>query len=168
MTDLSTLPPLRMLIVEDEALISLLIETIVQELGHEIAASAFSVAGALAALEEREACIDAAMLDINLGGVLAFPVADALAQRGIPFIFLTAYGAHAVSPRFSQVRVIQKPFTEKDLADAMALLQRQRFSQARRQTSVSRPTVSPPSVPPAEARAGRREPPQQAEAQSHP
>jgi CheY-like chemotaxis protein len=118
-------PPLRVLIVEDEMLISLLIEMTVRELGHEPVGCAHSVGDALSILDRQEPEIDAAMLDVNLGGRLVFPVAEALAERKIPFAFLTGYGAHGVPARFSHVRVMQKPFTEEDMADAMSLLQRE-------------------------------------------
>lgn len=117
--------PLRLLIVEDEMLVSLLIEMTVRELGHEPVGCAHSVPDALTILDRQEPEIDAAMLDVNLGGRLVFPVAEALAERKIPFAFLTGYGVHGVPPRFAHVRVMQKPFTENDLADAMCLLQRE-------------------------------------------
>jgi CheY-like chemotaxis protein len=123
------LPPLRLLIVEDEILISLLIETTVRELGHEPVGCASSVPDALSLLDGGEDRIDAAMLDVNLGGLLVFPVAEALAERGIPFAFLTGYGAHGVPKRYSHAKVMQKPFTESDLAEAMARLQRERFAE---------------------------------------
>ena len=126
-----SLPPLRLLIVEDETLISLLIETTVRELGHEAAGCAYSVADALAILDASPHTIDAAMLDVNLGGRLVFPVAEALEERRIPFAFLTGYGAHGVPARYAHARVMQKPFTEDDLADAMTLLQRERYGEVR-------------------------------------
>lgn len=118
-------PPLRVLVVEDEALISLLIESMLNDMGHETVDCAHSVQHALALLEPMTKPIDAAMLDINLGGTLVFPVAEALAARDIPFAFLTGYGANGVPKRFADATVIQKPFTEKDLAYAMDALQKQ-------------------------------------------
>jgi CheY-like chemotaxis protein len=126
------LPPLRLLIVEDEMLISLLIETVVRELGHEPVACAHSVPAALEALSRN--AVDGALLDVNIGGVLVFPVADALKARAIPFVFLTGYRAHAVPPRFSDNAVMQKPFNESDLGEAMTLLQRARFPEGIRAT----------------------------------
>jgi CheY-like chemotaxis protein len=122
------LPPLRLLIVEDESLISMLIEAMVQDLGHQAVGCAYTVPDALTMLDEQEADIDAAMLDVNLGGRLVFPVAEALAERNIPFAFLTGYGAQGVPARFSYARVMQKPITEDEFADVMALLQRERFA----------------------------------------
>jgi CheY-like chemotaxis protein len=119
------LPPLRILLVEDEALISLLIESMLSDLGHVTVDCAHSVQHALSLLDPVTKPFDAAMLDINLGGTLVFPVAEALAARDIPFAFLTGYGANGVPKRFADAAVIQKPFTEKDLAYAMDTLQRQ-------------------------------------------
>jgi CheY-like chemotaxis protein len=62
---------------------------------------------ALAAASEGR--FDAAILDINLAGIPIYPVADALAARQIPFVFLTGYGVDAVDPRFSHIPVLEKP-----------------------------------------------------------
>ncbi len=126
------LPPLRLLIVEDETLISLLIETVVRELGHDPVAAASNIPAALQAVTECD--IDAAVLDVNLGGMLVFPVAEALEARDIPFAFLTGYGAHGIPSRFSYASVTQKPFTEGDLAETMAHLQQACLSQDFRAT----------------------------------
>ena len=123
-------PPLRMLVVEDEALISLLIESMLYDMGCKTVDCAHSVPHALALLDPTTPSIDAAMLDINLGGTLVFPVAEALAARDIPFAFITGYGANGVPKRFAAATVIQKPFTEKDLAYAMDALRRQRSTKA--------------------------------------
>jgi DNA-binding response OmpR family regulator len=118
-----THPPLRLLIVEDEALISMLIENTVRELGHEPAACAYNVRDALNFVDEMpERPIDAAMLDVNLGGSLVFPVAEALSERGVPFAFLTGYGTCCVPVRYSDALVMEKPFSEDDLAFALATL----------------------------------------------
>jgi CheY-like chemotaxis protein len=125
-----SLPPLRLLIVEDETLISLLIETTVRELGHEPVRCAFSVPEALSILDEDgdEPAIDAAMLDVNLGGRLVFPVAEALERRKIPFAFVTGYGAYGVPESYASATVVQKPFTEEDLASVCTSLQRACFA----------------------------------------
>jgi CheY-like chemotaxis protein len=119
----STRSALRLLIVEDEALISMLIEQTVRELGHEPAAFAHSVPSALNLVDAMTPTIDAAMLDVNLGGSLVFPVAEALSERGIPFAFLTGYGAEGVPARYSEAPVMQKPFRDEDLALALDVLQ---------------------------------------------
>ena len=137
--------PLKVLIVEDEALISLLIENTLRELGHEPAACAYTVPHALSLVETMESGIDAAMLDVNLGGSLVFPVAEALSARDIPFAFLTGYGANGVPDRFAHAMVMQKPFTDGDLACALSELQRARSMRAE---SYSRtPTLSAAARP---------------------
>jgi two-component SAPR family response regulator len=62
---------------------------------------------ALAAIEADE--IDAAILDVNLDGEMVYPLADMLTERGVPFIFVTGYGAESIEERFTHIPVIQKP-----------------------------------------------------------
>ncbi len=60
------------------------------------------------------------MLDVNVGGEKVFPVADALAARGVPFLFATGYGTAGVAARYADKRVIAKPFQPQVLEDALA------------------------------------------------
>ena len=53
--------------------------------------------------------IDAAVLDVNLGGELIYPLADVLAADHVPFVFITGYGAEEIEPRYARVPVLQKP-----------------------------------------------------------
>jgi DNA-binding response OmpR family regulator len=122
--------PLRILVVEDEALISLLIESMLCDMGYKAVDCAHSVQQALALINSTNPPIDAAMLDINIGGTPVFPVAEALAERDIPFAFLTGYGGNGLPKHFAGATVIQKPFTEKDLACAIDALHRQRSMKA--------------------------------------
>ncbi len=62
---------------------------------------------AIAALEADE--IDAAILDVNLDGEMVYPLADLLSKRGVPYIFVTGYGAESIDVRFTHIPVIQKP-----------------------------------------------------------
>jgi CheY-like chemotaxis protein len=110
---------LRLLVVEDEARVAMLVEDMLQALGCICVGPAGSVAQALALLE-REA-VDLALLDVNRGGgERSYPVADALAARGLRFIFVTGYGAPGFDRRYDPVRVLQKPFDERELAQAIA------------------------------------------------
>jgi CheY-like chemotaxis protein len=61
--------------------------------------------------------LDAAILDVNLGGESVYPVADMLHARGIPFVFMTGYGSASIDPRFAMVPVLQKPIEAKALED---------------------------------------------------
>ncbi len=105
----------RVLFVEDEAMISMLIEDMLLDLGVEVVGPASKMADALALA--READIEAAILDINLGGQLTYPVAEVLKERGIPVIFATGYQPAHIASRHKNRRVLEKPY------DATALVQ---------------------------------------------
>lgn len=99
----------RVLIVEDEGLVALLIEDLLTDLGCEVVASCDSIRSAMEWLE-RGSAPDGALLDVNLGGELVYPVAEALARLEIPFVFVTGYGAEGIAPPFKGRPTIKKPF----------------------------------------------------------
>lgn len=101
-------------------LVAMNIEDMLLELGHEVAGLASRVAPALALAREAE--FDAAMLDVNLAGETSFAVADALAERRIPFLFATGYGLKGIDPRYRDFPVLQKPFRTHQLREALARL----------------------------------------------
>lgn len=113
-------PPRRVLIVEDELMIFILLEQLLNELGFEGVgpATRFDVALDMAATAQ----FDAAILDVNLDGKNSYPVALVLQQRGKPFIFATGYGAQGVREEFRHVPVLQKPFRIQDLSSALRAL----------------------------------------------
>ncbi len=110
---------MHVLLVEDQTIIALDTESMLSDLG---AASVRSFITAEAALEWLAAAQpDIGVLDIGLGTATSYPVADVLAERGIPFMFTTGYGAaHLIPARFSAVPVVQKPYGIEALADALA------------------------------------------------
>ncbi|HYG06537.1 MAG TPA: response regulator [Stenotrophomonas sp.] len=110
----------RVLVVEDESMLAMLIEDQLVDMGYRVMPPVSTVHAALAVLEEGG--IGLAVLDVNLGGPLSFPVADALLARGIPFLFLTGYGRAGVPAEYQTVPVLQKPFRRKDLQTALAAL----------------------------------------------
>ncbi|HEY0680800.1 MAG TPA: response regulator [Steroidobacter sp.] len=116
---MADLKGLRVLVVEDEGAIALLIEDMLLDLGCEIAASApqLDKACALACTLE----IDIAVLDLNLDGHSALPVAHLLKDRRIPFLFSTGYGMSGISPEFKSHPVLAKPFALADLRAKMLL-----------------------------------------------
>ncbi len=116
--DTDPLRGLRVLVVEDETLVAMLIEEFLIEMGCEVALSASRLAKAFKGLQTFD--IDAAVLDVNVAGENVSHFVDALYQRGIPFVFASGYGAKGVDPRWSGRPVLQKPFTGTDLR--MALL----------------------------------------------
>jgi CheY-like chemotaxis protein len=104
---------LRVLVVEDEGIVAMLIEDMVAELGHELGAVAARVTDALKAVEMDG--FDFAILDVNLAGESSYAVADALAARGVPFVFATGYGTAGLARAYAGVPVLAKPFTRDDL-----------------------------------------------------
>jgi len=113
----SKLNALRVLIVEDESIVSFLIEDMLTEMGCEVIGHAVGVREALTLLAERRP--DAAVLDVNLRGEMAFPVAERLEAERIPFLFATGYGQAGLPERWRQRPVIQKPFGYSDLSRAL-------------------------------------------------
>jgi CheY-like chemotaxis protein len=108
----------RVLVVEDEYLVALLVEDMLGQLGYEVKAIASNLAAATEAAQSGE--FDVAILDVNLNGALSSPVADILAERSIPFIFATGYGRQGPHERFTGTPALQKPFEEADLARALS------------------------------------------------
>ena len=103
----------RVLIVEDEGLISMLLEELMERLGYEVVAVSSTLEEALE--HARTVSVDFAMLDINLNGKESFPVAAVLRGRGIPFIFATGYGDAALASDFADALVVEKPFSRNAL-----------------------------------------------------
>ncbi|GGB33594.1 response regulator [Sphingomonas metalli] len=113
--------PQNILIVEDEPLIAMMLEDFLEVLDRRVAGNADTVAGALARVQEGG--IDAAILDLNLrGGEKSTPVAEALADAGVPFVFATGGSDDSVDERFRDRPVLQKPFTMDGVAKALASL----------------------------------------------
>ena len=113
----SLLEGLTVLVVEDETIVSFMIEDMLAELGAAEVRHAGGVAAALRLIEARPP--DAAVLDVNLGGEPVHAVAERLAAAGVPFLFATGYGRQGVPPPWADRPVIQKPFPTEALAAAM-------------------------------------------------
>ena len=107
----------RILLVEDEVLVSLLMQETLRDMGYSVGEACSSLNEAFSALASRR--IDGAILDINLGGISVYPLADFLAARDIPFIFVTGYTADAVDPKFANVPILKKPVMRKDLENLL-------------------------------------------------
>lgn len=114
---------LKLLLVEDEFVLALGLADRLADLGAVVVGPVATVEDALA-LVERVPEIDAAVLDVNLGQEVAYPVADALLARGIPFFFATANERAALPERFANVAICSKPFRVDDFQDAVAALRR--------------------------------------------
>lgn len=116
MTD-DALKGLKILVVEDEMLVSMLVEDMLADLGCAVVGPAAELGEAMSLAKTAD--IDAALLDVNLGGKPIFPVADALKDRGVPFAFASGYGEAGLSEEHRGAAVLQKPFRETDLARAL-------------------------------------------------
>lgn len=120
--DRPVLPPTKLpliLIVEDEMILAMLLEDHLHDLGYE-SIKAARVATALPIADQ--APLDAAILDVNLGGELSYPIAFALRRRGIPLLFITGYGRAGLAAEFHSTPVLGKPYTAADLAKALAAI----------------------------------------------
>lgn len=117
-TDTVTLEGLSVLVVEDESIVSLMVESMLTELGCAQVWYASGVSEALEILAERTP--DAAVLDVNLAGEQVYPVARRLAAEAIPFIFASGYGGSGIEREWGARPVIQKPFHSNTLAAALA------------------------------------------------
>jgi CheY-like chemotaxis protein len=109
---------LRVLIVEDEALIASLIEDFLTDLGCEVVGPALYMEDAVRLA--REATIDGATLDVNIAGEKVYPVADILAERGLPFVFMTGYGVAGLRESDRDRPVLQKPYRLDELEKIIA------------------------------------------------
>ena len=109
---------LRVLVVEDEVMISALVEDMVAELGHSIAGLAASVEEAAGLAEGAE--FDVALLDVNLQGQTVESVAKMLARRGKPFVFTTGYGERVIPPEFKDRPMLPKPYHIEQLGEILS------------------------------------------------
>ena len=107
----------RVFLVEDEALVSMMFEHFLEDLGCAIVGTAARLDDALDI--GRTLAMDVAILDINLNGQLSYPVAEMLQARGIPFLFATGYGMAGVPVELRAVPVLSKPFRQQQLAEAL-------------------------------------------------
>src|SRR6187399_2952999 len=97
----------RVMIVEDEALVAMALREALDELGFSVIGPFNRISEAMIALRNNR--IDAAVLDVNLGGELIYPLADVLVADRVPFVFITGYGAEEIEPRYAHVPILQKP-----------------------------------------------------------
>ena len=114
---MSLLKGKRILVVEDEALIAVMVEDMLAELGSVVVGPAATIPAALALVKSE--VIDAAVLDVNVRGERIDPVAEALFARGVPVLFATGYGEVRLA-KAHKAAVIDKPYTQEKLARGLA------------------------------------------------
>lgn len=111
----------RVLVVEDEMMAASMLEIVLGDAGCIVVGPAATVPDALALAANGP--LDAAILDVNLGGEPIFPLADILAGRRVPFVFVTGYGVNGVNgERYAGVPVVQKPYDDEEMVEAVARL----------------------------------------------
>jgi CheY-like chemotaxis protein len=114
----------RVLVIEDEALVAMLIEDMIHDSGAEMVGAASTLTDALALARDAQA--DVALVDLNLKGVLAYPVADVLRERGMPIVFTSGYGSAGLIERFQDCPILDKPFDQPSLEQAIEMVLRLR------------------------------------------
>ncbi len=107
----------RVLVVEDELMIRLLLQDMLDDLGHTLAGEAGRLDEALTLARQGE--FDVAILDVNLNGQPISPVVEVLVARGLPFVFATGYGQRGVPEAYRTTPTLQKPFQADALAQAI-------------------------------------------------
>lgn len=112
---------LRVLIVEDEALVAFMIEDAVEEAGHTICSVVSNLTDAIQAVSNSD--FDVALLDMNLNGQKAHSLPVILSARNKPFAFVTGYGEPGILERFADAPLVTKPFRKEAIVSALAKLQ---------------------------------------------
>jgi DNA-binding response OmpR family regulator len=118
--DHSVLAGRRVLLVEDELMVAMLVEAALEDEHCTIVGPFGDVTGALAAARSED--LDLAVLDINLAGEMVFPVAEVLAGRGVPFLLLSGYGAVGLPRDRQHWQVCGKPFRLEELVSRLSNL----------------------------------------------
>jgi CheY-like chemotaxis protein len=114
---ITPLRDLRILVVEDEMMVAMLMEDMLEVFGCKLVGPAASIAHALLLISTET--IDGAMLDLNLAGHSVYPVADELARLGIPFVLVTGYGNQELEGGYNDRPRLPKPFRRLDLLSIM-------------------------------------------------
>jgi CheY-like chemotaxis protein len=108
---------LRVVVVEDETLVAILLEDMLAELGCTVLGTAHRVGKALELIAATTP--DAAVLDVNIAGDEVYPVAEALAARNVPIVFATGYGARGLTDAWRDRPIVQKPFHMEHLLQGL-------------------------------------------------
>lgn len=105
---------LRVMIVDDEAIIAMLIADMLEDLGCDVVGQALTLADAVKMAKEAD--VQFAILDLNLGGEAIWPVAEILTQRQVPFAFASGFAKQSADGRYPDAAWLQKPFQFGDVA----------------------------------------------------
>jgi CheY-like chemotaxis protein len=116
----SALRGLRILVVEDTALVADELVRMLKRAGCCITGPCATLGAAMEAAQIKPPPYDGALLDINLRGEWVYPAADVLIRQHIPFVFLTGYGADAIDPMYLDHPMLEKPFGQDELVELIA------------------------------------------------
>ena len=119
MNQTASLHGLRILVVEDETMVALMLEDMLDEFGCVVVDVAGTLSRGLALVASEPLSFDGAILDVNLGGERVYPVATRLAECGVPFIFCTGYGRGGLDAGFAHVPTLAKPYMQEDLQEIL-------------------------------------------------
>lgn len=109
----------QVLVLEDETLVSMMVEDMLGDLGCEIVGPFARLDTALDFVADGSPKIDVALLDVNLGGERSFPLAEVLKEKGVPFVFTTGYDDAGMPEEWRGRRALRKPFTMAEMAQAL-------------------------------------------------
>lgn len=121
-TEHNGLAGLRVLVVEDEALVGMLVQDELEKHGCHVIGPVPDVEDALRMAKDPTVVIDAAVLDVNVAGTPIFPVAEALDAADVPMVFSSGYGEGSLPEPWSDRPILAKPFDEAELAATLARL----------------------------------------------
>jgi DNA-binding response OmpR family regulator len=107
----------RAVVIEDNIILAAALKDLLSNLGYQVTACTGSYEGALIAA--RDADCDFAVVDLNLGGVMAFPVLDALALRGVGYVLTTSFRPRDIPARYRAAPTVAKPYGLKELLEAV-------------------------------------------------
>ena len=110
---------LKVLVLEDETLVSMMVEDMLSDLGCEVVGPFARLDSALAFANDGEPKVDIALLDVNLGGERSFPLAEVLSGKGVPFVFTTGYDDAGMPEAWRGRPALRKPFTMAEMALAL-------------------------------------------------
>ncbi|MGD9868157.1 MAG: response regulator [Hyphomicrobiales bacterium] len=110
----------RVLVVEDEALVSMILEEMLADLGHTVVATAATFESGVHLASQED--FDVAILDLNIAGKESYEIADILIRRELPFVFATGYGLSSLREAYRKWPTLEKPFRAEQLHDVLTRL----------------------------------------------
>ncbi|HEY2661559.1 MAG TPA: response regulator [Caulobacteraceae bacterium] len=119
MNPVALLSGLRLLVVEDETMLAMMLEDMLDGFGCVVVDVAGTLSRGLVLAGDEALSLDGAILDVNLGGEKVYPVAERLTARGVPFIFCTGYGPDGLAAKFAHVPTLAKPYQQEDLENML-------------------------------------------------